>query len=271
VKKSMTAHSANTAGDDVYNNDRTVTHLAGPLDLTSIWTTSKPLRSPTKQHRNPPQTSSLMSTAHAHCQTHASRSNSDQDSSKGALLITPVALVQLEDLECPICHETYTEPRSTDQLSEPQQEWAVKVDMIAEWFGTKRCCGHIIGRKCLEKHLKGPGPWRNKCPLCRDVWFHEVAPRDAQPRAETPEPPSTTRAPRRSQRIAERRSASQRTSGSIRGVARTPSRQRPQRRPIRFTQRLMAALEVEDGTEEVKGTMEEVERRLNRLYEDATG
>lgn len=212
-----------------------------------------------------------MSTSPSDCQTSTNRISSDQDSSKGALLITPVALVQLEDKECPICHELYTEPQSTDHGSEPHQEWAVKVDMIAEWFGTKRCCGHIIGRKCLEKHLKGPGPWRNKCPLCRDVWFHEVAPRGAQLPAEVPEAPSATRAPRRSQRIAERRSMSLRPVGARHGIARTQPRQRPQRRPIRFTQRLMAALEVEDGTEEVKGTMEEVERRLNRLYEDATG
>jgi hypothetical protein len=212
-----------------------------------------------------------MLTPQPDCQTPENRSSSDQDNTKGALLITPVALAQLEDLECPICHELYTEPQSTDHGSEPYQEWAVKVDMIAEWFGTKRCCGHIIGRKCLSKHLKGPGPWRNKCPLCRDVWFHEVAPRNAQPQVDAPEPPSTTRALRRSQRIAERRTMSQRSSGSTHGVARTQSRQRPQRPPIRFTQRLMAALEVEDGTEEVKGTMEEVERMLNRLYEDATG
>jgi hypothetical protein len=212
-----------------------------------------------------------MSTTNLACQEQEDRSASGQDSSKGALLITPIAIPLLKNPQCPICHEPYTEPPSSDHLPEPEQEWAVRVDMIAEWFGTKRCCGHIVGRKCLEKHLKGPGPCRNKCPLCRDVWFHDVAPRDAQPVPAR----NTLRTPRRSQRIAERGARMQGLAelnlSSRYGVAHARSRQRATRRPARFTQQLLAALEVEEGTEEVRGSMEEIERRLNMLYGDVAG
>jgi hypothetical protein len=33
-----------------------------------------------------------------------------------------------------------------------------------------------MGRRCLEKHLKTPEEWSNKCPICRDVWFHTYVP-----------------------------------------------------------------------------------------------
>lgn len=213
-----------------------------------------------------------MSNNNSACQTPGGRSDSDENSFKGALLITPIALSVLEDLQCPICHELYTEPPTPNRLRGPDQEWAVRVDMIAEWFGTKRCCGHVIGRKCLEKHLKGPGAWRNKCPLCRDVWYHEVVPKDAQQPTRAHLRLSAAHTPRRSQRTAEQRSIDYRMSelslSSRHGVAPAQPSRRQQRRPTSFTQRLLAALEVEEGSEEVKGTMEEVERRLDELYEN---
>ncbi|KAL5114484.1 hypothetical protein ACEQ8H_007627 [Pleosporales sp. CAS-2024a] len=197
-----------------------------------------------------------------------SLSDDNRDSSKGALLITPMALSLLPDLQCPICHELYVEPPSAQQATEPDQECAVRVDMIAEWFGPKRCCGHILGRSCLVTHLQGPGAWRNKCPICRDVWYHDDAPADALQEERRPRAvPRGEGAPRRSLRIAARRTTAQ-------GLAeQSLSRRygvvvRSQRHPARFTQRLLAALQVEDGSEEVKGTMAEVERKLNTLYSD---
>jgi hypothetical protein len=51
-------------------------------------------------------------------------------------------------------------------------------------------------------------------------------------------------------------------------MSRERRRQRPRTRPARFIQQLLAALEVKDVKDGVKGTREEIERRLEKLYED---
>ncbi|KAF2823202.1 hypothetical protein CC86DRAFT_328302 [Ophiobolus disseminans] len=196
-----------------------------------------------------------------------------QENSKGALLITPISLLQLEDPNCPICQEPYSEVPPSPERQGPEEEWAVSIDMVAEWFGPKKCCGHIMGRKCLEKHLSAAGQWRNKCPLCRDIWFHERVPAHVQWRpAPIPPQPSADVAPRRSERIAAKataRSGTQQPKMSDHsGINRAPRQQRPRPRPVHFTGRLMTALQVEDGSCEVKGTLEEVEQRLSTLYGD---
>lgn len=194
-----------------------------------------------------------------------------RDSLKGALLITPLALSQVEDPKCPICLIPFSEPPGTPDAQEPGQEWAVSIDMVAEWFGPKKCCGHIIGRECLDMHLSTPGQWRNKCPICRDIWFHERVPAHAQwQAAPTSSGSSSSVAPRRSARIAGRVAAesgpSQPRMSNQSGISRASRHLQSQPRPAYFTDRLMAALEVEDGSSEVKGTLDEVNQKLRTLY-----
>jgi hypothetical protein len=200
------------------------------------------------------------------------------EETRGALIITPIGRSSLEDTTCPICQEHYSDPPSIGLNLEPEleQEWAVSVDHVAEWFGLKRCCGHILGRRCLEQHLNTTGTWRNKCPICRDLWFHEAA----LERAQFDERPSTQArfrtltpdAPRRSQRIAARLSESSTPSphrvSDRSGISRKLHHHQPRTRPPRFMQQLLAALEVEDVKDGVKGTKEEVQRRLESLYRE---
>jgi hypothetical protein len=195
-----------------------------------------------------------------------------QEANKGALLITPISLHKLEEPNCPICREPYCEVPTGGRTPVANQEWAVSVDMVAEWFGPKRCCGHIMGRKCLEQHLQATGPWRNKCPLCRDIWFHEYAPAHAAPTANRPQP-LRAQGLRRSARLAAaaaRPGTAQSTMSQRHGVRARQQEHRsvpqPRQVTVPFASQLLAALEVESGSNEVKGTMEEVESRLNALY-----
>jgi hypothetical protein len=208
----------------------------------------------------------------------ASAPRNAQEESKGVLIITPIGLSLLNDTTCPVCREHYSNPPSTISNLDPEsdQEWAVSVDHVAEWFGLKRCCGHILGRRCLEKHLNMIGAWRNKCPICRDLWFHEVPPVGAQssehPATQTRLRPRTADPPRRSQRIAAQESRSQGFSlprmSERSGIIREGRHPRPRTRPPRFIQQLLAALEVKDVKDGVKGTRDEIERRLETLYKD---
>jgi hypothetical protein len=52
------------------------------------------------------------------------------------------------------------------------------------------------------------------------------------------------------------------------GISRERYNQRPQTRPPRFMRQLLAALGVEDVSYGVRGTKEEVQRRLERMYSE---
>jgi hypothetical protein len=195
--------------------------------------------------------------------------NDDRDTSKGALLITPIALSTIEDRTCPICREGYVEPPVTSgsEVSE-DEEWPVSVDMVAEWFGPKRCCGHIMGRKCLEKHLKTVGEWSNTCPLCRDCWFHRIVPEGVDESEDGEDQDAPAEPVRRSPRLAARRGGAEPTTSERNGVGQHQSNKRRRRlRPAHFATRLLAALEVQDGCDGVTGTLEEVKEKLDKLYE----
>jgi hypothetical protein len=207
----------------------------------------------------------------------ASADYSVREEAPGALIITPYSISSPEDTTCPICHETYSDPPSTglNLGPETEQEWAVSVDYAAEWFGHRKCCGHIVGRLCLEKHLNTRGAWKNKCPICRDIWYHEVAPERAQvnehPATQARLHPRTADEPRRSQRIAARLDESQAPSSPPRvcnrgDVNRGRQSLRTRTRPPHFMQQLLAALGVENARDGVKGTKKEVYGRLERLY-----
>ncbi|KAF2255164.1 hypothetical protein BU26DRAFT_151643 [Trematosphaeria pertusa] len=178
----------------------------------------------------------------------------------------PLRCLQADSRDCPICHEAYGDYRpGMLDLGEAQAEWAVRVDLTAEPDRSRRCCGHIFGRRCLEKHLRRPEPWHNKCPICRLTWF----PSDnlSNHRAATPasaRPPTTAVA---STRVSARRileSRHRRQGNGRRSSSRGPST-RPQR-PSSFIQQLLEHFEVRDGSDEVKASADEVEQRLRGLY-----
>jgi hypothetical protein len=177
----------------------------------------------------------------------ASADYSAREEAPGALIITPYSISSPEDTTCPICHETYSDPPSTglNLGPETEQEWAVSVDYAAEWFGHRKCCGHIVGRLCLEKHLNTRGAWKNKCPICRDIWYHEVAPERAQvnehPATQARLHPRAADESRRSQRIAARLDESQAPSppprvGNRGDVNRGRQNLRTRTRPPHFMQ-----------------------------------
>ncbi|KAF2132302.1 hypothetical protein P153DRAFT_284987, partial [Dothidotthia symphoricarpi CBS 119687] len=199
---------------------------------------------------------------------------------RGALFTTPISISRLEseNRACPICHEQYIEPPVTEHGHQTSdREWAVSVDMVAEWFGRKRCCGHIIGHRCLQAHLQASGPWRNKCPLCRNVWFHHSNEDDNL--VDEPGQTGETRIDpissslRRSRRIADQTAVRRETpvtptrdrAGTNQHSYHTSIRKRS-RRTAQFTQQLLETLEVAVGSVEVRGTLEEVERKLEALY-----
>jgi hypothetical protein len=201
-----------------------------------------------------------------------------------ALFTTPIPLNMLDsdDVSCPICQEPYVAPpvkvkgEKTKIPNESEGEWPISVDMFADPAGLKHCCGHIFGRKCLLTHLNGDGVWRNRCPLCRDIWFGKGAVADQTPAA--PAPPSaeeTVAQPlRRSARIAARATVPRASPASNRstrnGVAprsRYAARVKSGRltRPVGFLEKILGALNTQNR-DEVNGTLEEVEGILSTFY-----
>lgn len=203
---------------------------------------------------------------------------------QGALFTTPITLSALsgESRTCPVCRESYREPphgefRSNGQSSD--KEWAVRVDMVAERWGMKQCCGHILGRNCLTNHIQAPGPWRNKCPICRDLWFglpgiHNDANNEIQ-LSTVLSPQRLARGntlPRRSPRTLLQshsdRVTHTRLRGSLNNESSVPNSSRRRRRPRAdtFVQQILNELQVREGDDTVPGTVVQVEQRLRNLY-----
>ncbi|KAH7402888.1 hypothetical protein BKA66DRAFT_404477 [Pyrenochaeta sp. MPI-SDFR-AT-0127] len=203
--------------------------------------------------------------------------DSPRQGTLGALLTTPISVTTLDvgDRKCPLCHELYVEPVHQNKSNDTEKEWPVSITIAAQWSGLKRCCGHIFGRRCLEKHLQASGAWRNKCPICRDVWFDNTAANEdttphEQLQAETHYQARVTRPLRRSLRIASRAMVRRRTRGTPLGEDQRYASTGIQRARIvgsDFMQQLLRALEVNNGSDEVNGTLEEVEQKLGALYD----
>jgi hypothetical protein len=197
-----------------------------------------------------------------------------------ALFTTPIPLYRLDtdETSCPICHEPYIGPpikvkgKKTEIPDESEGEWAVSVDMFADPTGWKHCCGHIFGRQCLITHLNGEGAWRNKCPVCRDIWFGKGAvPADVPAElVQAPVEEEVVAHPlRRSTRIAAQISGSQVPPASrISRRSRYAARVKRGRltRPVGFLEEILGALNMQNG-DEVNGTLEEVEEILSTFYE----
>jgi hypothetical protein len=203
-----------------------------------------------------------------------------------ALFTTPIPLDKLDTDEniCPICHEDYIGPpikvkgKKTKTPNGSEGEWPVSVDMFADPTGLKHCCGHIFGRQCLITHLNGEGAWRNKCPVCRDIWFGKgavAADVSAEPVQAPLEEEVVAQPLRRSARIAAQTLAS-RAPPAARMSARNGIARRSRyaarvkrgrlTRPVGFLEEILGALNMQNG-DEVNGTLNEVEEILSTFYE----
>lgn len=189
----------------------------------------------------------------------------------GALFTTPLPLLLIapSDRECSICLEPYIEPSQRAFAQEGQEgEWAVRVELVAEVCGLRRCCGHVMGKQCLEAHLRSSGPWKRRCPLCREVWFQETS-LSAEEGRHTSElyaqrvgqaVASSRHSPSNNARLD--RSRNPRNESSQSHTLVRPSAQSP----ASFTQRVREKLEIKEGSDEVGKSLEEVEQVLGDFF-----
>ncbi|KAF2110520.1 hypothetical protein BDV96DRAFT_202837 [Lophiotrema nucula] len=185
------------------------------------------------------------------------------------LFTTPLEVGKIDPYsrDCPICNEPYgTYSKAIDLSSNDDLlEWPVRVDLCATPDSRTRLCGHIFGRRCLEKHLKAQGPWHSKCPMCRMTWFEPVhsgvnigpafwSPREGSSRndEEIGEPPQA--------QDTDEEAAKQEQEQT------TPRDRLRRRRPTPFLRRVLEACNVEEGSDEVRGSVDDVERTLEQLY-----
>ncbi|KAF2681201.1 hypothetical protein K458DRAFT_420739 [Lentithecium fluviatile CBS 122367] len=174
------------------------------------------------------------------------------------LFTTPIPLGSkiLESPECPICMEPYIDfTKSSADPNSIAGEWAVRVEMTAGQDGAKRCCGHIFGRRCLSRHVRGKDPWHHRCPICREPWFIGYP----KPRATTREGPTE-----RTQSVL--RQCERRLRGGIRRISGRVSNRRRDQPSSPFVQQVLDAFGIAAGGEEITASVAQAERMLDRLY-----
>ncbi|KAL5424936.1 hypothetical protein PMIN06_000845 [Paraphaeosphaeria minitans] len=69
--------------------------------------------------------------------------------------------------QCPICRDLYhaQDPAYLHPLLPADtHEYPVQVR-------DRGPCNHILGRRCIERHVRAGQPWSHACPLCREEWF----------------------------------------------------------------------------------------------------
>lgn len=69
--------------------------------------------------------------------------------------------------QCPICRDLYhaQDPAYLHPLLPADTpEYPVQVR-------DRGLCRHILGRRCIERHIRAGHPWSHTCPLCREEWF----------------------------------------------------------------------------------------------------
>jgi hypothetical protein len=223
------------------------------------------------------------------------------------LFTTPVPISSLDDDSklCPICTEPYVEFEPNSYTSSMMStsgpdtasteaadsddfipECAVKVHLSASSEGKSKLCGHIFGRHCLEQHLNSEGGFRNRCALCRNVWF-ETTRSSFQP-AQGSSRSSSQNLPRprlstllsssrlrirnflRGYTFSESPYASGSVNGSERGDSMLSSRSRLQR-SAGFIQQVLDTFEIGDASREIDVSVSEVEVALDRLYQMLEG
>jgi|SRR5690242_16990943 len=189
---------------------------------------------------------------------------------QGALFTTPLPLLLIppNDRVCSICPEPYIEPSQPAAAQQDQQgEWAVRVELVAETSGLRRCCGHVIGKQCLEAHIRSSGPWKRRCPLCRALWFQE-----SRLQAEETQTTSRQQAQAEGQTIVlSRHTLLNNGQYSPRGPRNewgqsSTSQEAYAQHLANFTQRVREKLKINDGSDEVGKSLEEVEQILGEFY-----
>lgn len=185
------------------------------------------------------------------------------------MFITPLQLDQLaaDNRTCSICFEPYIEAPSPGCTRDHEPgEWAVRIDMVAEPSSLRRGCRHIIGKECLGAHLQSPGPWKSRCPICRDVWFHEAIPTNRviqQPR-QVQATPSGRRATRS---VVQTATNGDRHGHAVGSLTCLEQRMMQRNNCTSFLQQVRETLQIADESTDAGQSLEEVEQRLKiRLY-----
>lgn len=80
-------------------------------------------------------------------------------------LSLPLSSLPAQDSSCPICHNSYASPPTA--YVHP----VCPLD-IPEYPVEIQACKHVMGRHCLERHIRGGMPWSHTCPMCRVEWFN---------------------------------------------------------------------------------------------------
>ncbi|KAF2727407.1 hypothetical protein EJ04DRAFT_451398, partial [Polyplosphaeria fusca] len=138
-------------------------------------------------------------------------------------------------------------------------EWAVRIDICATASGGSRLCGHVFGRRCLEHHLKSNRAWSNTCPLCRAKWYEPAQARDTDP--------SVAADPWIAREVVD----SDESAATNRGPDNELSPRGRLQRSAGFLRQVLEAFDVEEGSDQVRYSVEEVERSLERLYRNLEG
>lgn len=200
---------------------------------------------------------------------------------KLVLFTTPVPLENLssDDRTCPICCEPYVALKPTRRIDD-EGEWAIRIDMSAAIHGRTRCCGHVFGRKCVEKYLNYNGPRGHLCPICRQNWwdpekYHSEDPDDEEVEEIYAMPQVPVQSMNGGSGIyrgsrthrgsgTHRGSVINRGSGTNRGgIARQRSRRIP--RSIEFVQQVLNSFEA-DSNDSIHATVREVNEKLDDIY-----
>jgi hypothetical protein len=74
-------------------------------------------------------------------------------------------------LTCPICFDPYISNRSLTPSTTPRAIGKNPVRIRPQRPGAR--CRHVFCKTCIERHFRSGGPWCNKCPTCREVWFDD--------------------------------------------------------------------------------------------------
>ena len=115
-------------------------------------------------------------------------------------LLRPASLPPGEQHICPVCQELF-EPYRVDIIT----DYAAR-----PWLGREdSTCEHIVGRRCIESHLRSGEFYSSRCPLCRENWVGPMWQRheNSEPDETDGESNDTRAAEERSRRFDERRHA----------------------------------------------------------------
>jgi hypothetical protein len=115
-------------------------------------------------------------------------------------LLRPASLPPGEQHICPLCKEIFEPYRADSNTDYAATPWLGREDST---------CKHIVGRRCIESHLRSGASDSSRCPVCRQNWVGPMwhRPEDSEPNVSDGEGSNHELAERRRRRFAERRRA----------------------------------------------------------------